>query len=489
MFVPHTPEGTLARMLQEVDDLFRKGTDLKRIKMVERGGTTLKNILSRSNPWARDGCERQDCLPCRGERGKGGNCQQEGVVYRISCQECSKRMIRSEYTGETSRTGYLRGREHLDGLDKKKEDNPLWKHCAVVHNGEKVSFKMKIVRSHKTPLTRQIHEAVEINYSSAANVMNSKGEWNGAKIPRVVIEVGKDIQEDEEDEQQGVININKRREALQEVDQNDRTGWETKNMKKRKRGEEEEEILTSKKIREDVPEVTTVANPVQEIQNYDKKSDKETSKGGQAETIRRKTKQQKVSKCGTARASLQESVGHQEPESPRKDFECGQAQPGAEHGNEGGDADHSIPGSDRIELVGITPGLAKSRIKGYKKEQTLERSECGSTQPTKARKMRPKLTKTEQAQPRLYNCRGWQNNDYLKSSQNGRDKIQDQCDKSTKTSECDPVKLSYGDAECGTAWASCPIEDAWLSLAGEIHDVCEGVVEILLGEVASTLDE
>ena len=52
MFVPHTPGSALAKLLQEEDDNFRRGTKMKRIKMVERGGTTIKDILSCSNPWA-----------------------------------------------------------------------------------------------------------------------------------------------------------------------------------------------------------------------------------------------------------------------------------------------------------------------------------------------------------------------------------------------------------------------------------------------------
>ena len=76
MFVPHTPGGKLLKMLEDEDERYRKGTKMKRIKFVERGGTTIMNILGRKNPWAREGCDREDCLPCSEEKGKGGNCQQ-----------------------------------------------------------------------------------------------------------------------------------------------------------------------------------------------------------------------------------------------------------------------------------------------------------------------------------------------------------------------------------------------------------------------------
>ena len=188
MFVPHTPGGELARLLQEADDLFIKGKGIGRVRMVERGGTTLKDILCRTNPWATDGCGRGDsCFPCRGEGGRGGNCQREGVVYKITCQECKSKGLSSYYVGESSRTAFLRGGEHLDDLRKKNIKSPLWKHCLEEHGEKLVEFSMKIVRSHKTPLTRQIHESVEIEHSSAKILLNSKSEYNGSRIPRIVL--------------------------------------------------------------------------------------------------------------------------------------------------------------------------------------------------------------------------------------------------------------------------------------------------------------
>ena len=235
LFVPHTPNGTLARLLQEEDDRFRRGTTIKKIKMVERGGITVKDILSKTNPWSDEGCERSDCLPCRGERGKGGNCQKENVVYRITCQECGTRQVKAEYTGETSRTAYLRGREHWDGLEKEKEKNALWKHCVEEHGGNKVIFSMKVIRGHKAPLSRQVHESVEIECSKAKHVLNSKGEWNGSRIPRLRIEVGEELEEEKDDTLSGTSSkITARRWP------GDKKNWSINNEKKRSGSENRE---------------------------------------------------------------------------------------------------------------------------------------------------------------------------------------------------------------------------------------------------------
>ena len=63
-FVPATPGGELARLLQEGDDVAREGTKQKRLKFVERGGSTIKDRLCRNNPWGKIKCGRENCLSC-----------------------------------------------------------------------------------------------------------------------------------------------------------------------------------------------------------------------------------------------------------------------------------------------------------------------------------------------------------------------------------------------------------------------------------------
>ena len=55
---------------------------------------------------------------------------------------------------------------------------------------------MEIVETHRSPLNRQVHEGVELDTNGADVILNSKSEWNHCRIPRIVIEVGDEVEED-----------------------------------------------------------------------------------------------------------------------------------------------------------------------------------------------------------------------------------------------------------------------------------------------------
>ena len=142
------------------------------------------------------------------------------------------RGVVSEYLGESSRTGFLRGGEHLESLKSRSSKSPLWKHCVEDHSGQEVNFSMKVVRSHKTPLTRQVHESVEIDNSSARILMNSKCEYAGSKIPRIVIEGSSSKSELEEGQEQ----------ESQSKESSRKGGWTINNLKKRKRDQAQQGV-------------------------------------------------------------------------------------------------------------------------------------------------------------------------------------------------------------------------------------------------------
>ena len=66
--------------------------------------------------------------------------------------------LRAIYEGESGRNAFSRGLEHQRDLHDEKEDSPLWKHCTLQHNNEKVNFSMKTLKGYRSCLDRQENE-------------------------------------------------------------------------------------------------------------------------------------------------------------------------------------------------------------------------------------------------------------------------------------------------------------------------------------------
>lgn len=181
IFVPCTPNEQLKKKFEQA---IRNSSF--RIKVVEKSGTKIKDILHRKDPFKKEQCERDDCFVCRsGGKGKG-SCNRENIKYRISCSEnCRKKDI---YQGETSYSAYTRGREHLGALNSKDPKSALHNHCQNEHEGNLVQFRMDITGTfHRDSTLRQISEGVDIQRTSQRRLMNTRSEWNSSLIPECVV--------------------------------------------------------------------------------------------------------------------------------------------------------------------------------------------------------------------------------------------------------------------------------------------------------------
>ena len=114
-----------------------------KIKIVEKGGTKLVDILHKPNPWAGQDCGREGCLLCKSRKEEGRkdkqDCRKRNLVYKTTCQTCKERkeaeiddkykdedkkkieerkrnMKMYVYIGETNRSAYERGREHHNDI-------------------------------------------------------------------------------------------------------------------------------------------------------------------------------------------------------------------------------------------------------------------------------------------------------------------------------------------------------------------------------------
>ena len=171
LFVQATPGEVLKRQIQEVV----KKHKLK-IKVVEKGGRSIKSVLQRSDVEPSSSCG----LPCVVCSSGGRNCSKESVGYMVTCEECEKSGGRTVMHGETGRCARVRCNEHFDALMKRKNSN-LWEHCVNMHEGRLVDFRFEVTKAFlRDPLARQLDEARRLQEEAERQdsiMMNDKLEW------------------------------------------------------------------------------------------------------------------------------------------------------------------------------------------------------------------------------------------------------------------------------------------------------------------------
>ena len=165
IFVPCTPQSELMRKMREKVD--ESGI---RIKLVEKAGTTLGDVLRTSDPRKIKKCSRNDCPVCT--TGGKGDCRAKNVTYQLTC-ECG-----DLYIGTTTRSAYVRGNEHMRDLRSQNKDSDFWDHCSEKHERTSKKFKMDVIETFKYDATlRQITEAVRIERAEKDKLINRKKEY------------------------------------------------------------------------------------------------------------------------------------------------------------------------------------------------------------------------------------------------------------------------------------------------------------------------
>ena len=188
LFVPPTPGGILAKELKKREEELNKYSE-ERIKIIEKGGIKVENILTKKDPFVKDKCSEKLCPICQNESNKVNvMCNSNNVGYRWVCKTCQTRNKVKVYEGESSRSARLRGLEHLKSYFGQREDSVLYKHKVLEHKNEDVEYKMEITGVFKDALSRQAEESVRIQARKTSELMNSKSQFNHPPIARVVIE-------------------------------------------------------------------------------------------------------------------------------------------------------------------------------------------------------------------------------------------------------------------------------------------------------------
>ena len=224
MFVPFTPNSELARALRENEEKLEKLTRTK-VKIVERTGRKLVDLVTKSNPWQGQDCQRMNCLLCttklHTEKNKTQECTKRNLVYETKCLTCEeneghkienmdisdeekrtkkKNIKLFKYIGETSRSSFERGWEHCNDMAMLKPKSHMLKHVIMSHPGQdmsEVKFGMKVVQFCKTSFERQIAESVIIQQEkNTHHILNSKAEYNRCSLPRLSTKLGnKELQD------------------------------------------------------------------------------------------------------------------------------------------------------------------------------------------------------------------------------------------------------------------------------------------------------
>ena len=101
------------------------------------------------------------------------------MTYEVHCVDCRQVGTTAVYHGESSRTLADRSLEHEASLRRQEEGSPLFKHWQTDHPEMKTppEYEFKLRGRHFSPTERQLKEALQIQFSEADRVLNSKTEF------------------------------------------------------------------------------------------------------------------------------------------------------------------------------------------------------------------------------------------------------------------------------------------------------------------------
>ena len=138
----------------------------RKMKIVEKAGRKLVDLLTRKDPWKGEDCQRDNCLLCMTKvitnKEMQKDCTKRNLIYEVKCLTCedeairkaeeetgddleklreAKRRIKNHvYYGETHRSAFERGFERLQDMARLSEKSHMMlKHMVYYHVGEDFS--------------------------------------------------------------------------------------------------------------------------------------------------------------------------------------------------------------------------------------------------------------------------------------------------------------------------------------------------------------
>ena len=207
LLVDYSVGSRLKSMVQKTEDQFAEMVGGGRVRVLEKGGDVLVNILGRNNPWAaKRSCKDPTCHPCKSrawitEQKKvarrekmdlpeclltrsSHQCRREGANYSLQCLPCALSGVKSIYWGETSRSTRQRLQEHDRDSDQGLVSGPMVQHAIEAHGGTAPHYLGLVHTIEPRPLYRAVRESVYISMMPAGiQNINRCQEWGAPRVP------------------------------------------------------------------------------------------------------------------------------------------------------------------------------------------------------------------------------------------------------------------------------------------------------------------
>lgn len=320
MFIPYTTGSKLAKSLREAEEKLGSLTGY-RLKVVEKAGDKLEDLLTKSNPWQGMDCGRQNCLLCetklKTDKNLSQDCHTRNLVYETWCMTCLrrdeedaerrgegdagrvrelKRKIRKHlYIGETSRSMYERALEHQGDIDQLKSSSHMLRHMLEMHRGEErseIEFGVRVMRYTRSSFERQVLESVLIQSNRDHHILNSRSEFNRCAIPRLVAKLGdKELKlwrEKDKEREKAEEKIEEEIRMMKKSRNKDRASHQRRDPKSKRQ-----------KLDEDAPVEITAARRETEMQEGEKRKIPEQEiVGGTKKKLKRSDIRYFVKNCG-----------------------------------------------------------------------------------------------------------------------------------------------------------------------------------------------
>ena len=185
LFVPATPGSELAHRIRLREAQLNQDPK-ERLKIVEKGGVKLRQILAKPDPFPKRPCDEPTCPLCKKSEfisevsATKIPCDTQSIGYRWTCIHC-----KHTYEGESGRSARTRTKEHVSSIRRGNPANPMVKHNITMHPNAKPLFGIKILGAFKDPLSRQAEEGVRIYSANPNKIMNSKTEFHHPALKRI----------------------------------------------------------------------------------------------------------------------------------------------------------------------------------------------------------------------------------------------------------------------------------------------------------------